>query len=237
MEHQPRQPAGRIGLHGRVEGVVERLADAGFDLVVAEDRQIAAEILREDPQIVEPEQMVGVLVRVDHRVDAADALAEQLHAQLGRRVDQQIALGQADDDAAARAAVARVGAGADRAVAADDRHAVRRARAQEQPLAAEVGRVGRGHRQRSGGSWEVKCSVGCAKKSGALGVPSQVGRARLCGCERRIKIVAFRRHTSSAACLAHPTPCKLPVAAAHTKKRRPILERKASQVACCSKVH
>ena len=48
--------------------------------------------------------MVGVLVRVEHGVHQADLLAQQLLAQVGRRVDQQIAVGQAQDRAAARAA-------------------------------------------------------------------------------------------------------------------------------------
>ena len=44
------------------------------------------------PQVVESEQVVGVIVREQHGVDDADPLAQQLQTQLRRRVDEQIAL-------------------------------------------------------------------------------------------------------------------------------------------------
>ena len=40
------------------------------------------------PQIVDAVRVVGVIVRVEHAVDALDARVQQLLAQVGRRIDQ-----------------------------------------------------------------------------------------------------------------------------------------------------
>ena len=104
----------------------------------AEDRQVAVEVLGEDPQVVQAEQMVGVFVRVEHGVDQSDPFAEQLAAQLGRGVDEEVSAGQAQGHAASGPLVLRIGAGAGGAAAADLRHAVRRARAEKDQLAGEI---------------------------------------------------------------------------------------------------
>ncbi len=111
------------------------------------------------PQVVEAEQVVGVVVREQHGVDDADALAEQLQAQLGRRVDEQIALRRADEDGAAIAVVARVGRAADGAVAADHGHADRGAGAEE----SEGTRLGHHALNRASGSGVP--TVGTAPKT------------------------------------------------------------------------
>ena len=73
-----------------------------------------------------PGRVVGVKMGVQDGVDAGDAFAQGLQAQLGPRVDQQPhALVGLDVHRGARALVARVGAGAGRTAAADDGHAVR----------------------------------------------------------------------------------------------------------------
>ena len=54
-------PAGNLVVAG-VEGVGERPADDLLHLVVAVDRQRALEHDREEPQVVEAEQVVGVVV-------------------------------------------------------------------------------------------------------------------------------------------------------------------------------
>ena len=55
-------------------------------------------------------RVVGVIVRVQHRVDAIDARRDELQSQLGRRVEQDARARRAlDDGADARALVARIG--------------------------------------------------------------------------------------------------------------------------------
>ncbi len=114
-----------------VEGVVEDAADALLGLGLAVDRHRAADRPGEHPRVVEAEQVVGVVVRERDRVDVPDPLAEQLDAHLGRGVDQQVAAGQADQDAGAGPLVPRVVRGADRALAAEHRDARRGAGPQE----------------------------------------------------------------------------------------------------------
>ena len=75
---QPRHAPGGILPRRRVEGIVEDFANALLDDRIAKDRQVAAEILGEDPQVVQAEEVVGVLVRVEHGVDQADLFADQL---------------------------------------------------------------------------------------------------------------------------------------------------------------
>ena len=71
-------------------------------------------MVREEPQVVEAEQVIGVVVRVDDRVHQLHVRAEQLQPQLGRRVDEDVAARRADEHRAAVAVVARVGRLADR---------------------------------------------------------------------------------------------------------------------------
>ena len=111
---QSRHAAGRIFLRHRVEGIIKRLANPRFDPLLAENRQVVAQVLAEDAQIVHAEEVVGVAVRVEHGMNQPDALANQLAAQLGRGVDEQIALGQSQGHAAPAPLVFRIDAGAGR---------------------------------------------------------------------------------------------------------------------------
>jgi len=128
----------RMQVFGRGEGVVERSANAIFDLRFAIEGHGPAEIKLHQPQVVQAKDMVGVSVGVDDRVDDADLLAQELLPQVGRRIDEQIPLGQAEDHAAPRAAIARIVAGAHGAVAANGRHADRSAGPQQDQLAGDV---------------------------------------------------------------------------------------------------
>ncbi len=125
------------GLVGK--GIVERLANPGLDLLFAIDRHRVSQVVGKQPQVIQAEHVVGMVVGKQRRMDDADLLAQQLRAQVGRRVDQQVSAGQAQHQRAAKPVVARVGAGAGVAAAADDRHAHRGAGAQEDQLAADVG--------------------------------------------------------------------------------------------------
>src|SRR5262245_16257884 len=75
--------------------------------------------------------MVGVIVCEQHRVDDANAGAEQLQAQLGWCVDEQVAPGEMKQHGAAITMVARVGALADGTPTADHRYTDRSAGAQK----------------------------------------------------------------------------------------------------------
>ena len=70
---------------------------------------------------------------------ALGRLSEQLGPQVWGRVDQQVAAGQAQHQAAAQAVVVRVTASAGGAAAANHRHADRGARAQKDQLSTDVG--------------------------------------------------------------------------------------------------
>src|SRR5262245_29031216 len=76
------------------ERVVKRLADAVFDDWLAIQRNRVAQIERQQPQVVEAENVVGVLVGIEDGVNQPDFFAEKLLPQIGRRIDQQIALRQ-----------------------------------------------------------------------------------------------------------------------------------------------
>ena len=87
------------------------------------------------PDFVEAEDVVGVAVREEDRVHAADVVRQRLRAQVGPGVDQQLpAIVGRRSARTGAAAVARIGGPADGAVAADHRHAVRRAGAEKRDL-------------------------------------------------------------------------------------------------------
>ena len=67
--------------------------------------------------------MVGVQVADEHRVDVADPLPEQLHAQLGRRVDQEDVTAALEGEAVPLPLVLWIVRSANGAVATDDRYA------------------------------------------------------------------------------------------------------------------
>ena len=86
-QRQLRQAA--AGLPRRLEDVREHLAQARRPCAAsreARDRRLLH--LVEPPHIVEPEDVIGVAVREQDRVDAADVVGERLRAQVGRGVDE-----------------------------------------------------------------------------------------------------------------------------------------------------
>ena len=103
------------------EGVVS--AVAVDDLVVLQG-VVAADV-------VEAEDVVGVEMGQEDRVDAGHFEAEALHAEVGARVDNQGFVAEGDVERGAHAVVTRVGARADGAVAADDGDTSGGARAEE----------------------------------------------------------------------------------------------------------
>ncbi len=104
-----------------------------------------AQVEREQPQVVQSENMVGMGVCEQHAVHDPDPLPEELESQVGRRVDQQIPTGQSGDHGAARPLVAGLAAGTHGAITPDHRHAHGSARSQQDELSADILAGGRVH--------------------------------------------------------------------------------------------
>jgi len=67
--------------------------------------------------------VIGVRVREQNGVNDVDLGAQQLQTQLGRRVDEDVALIRCNEDGAAISMIMRIGRAADLAFAADHGHA------------------------------------------------------------------------------------------------------------------
>src|SRR5206468_640089 len=81
----------------------------------------------ERTQVVDPEEVVGVSMGVQHRIQAADIFADCLFAEIRRGIDQNRAAAVFNEYGWPGAPVARIGRMADRAIATDGRHAHGRA--------------------------------------------------------------------------------------------------------------
>ena len=118
------------GVGGRREDVAEDAAHAAHRRAAGVHGDGGALQRVEAAEVVEAQHVVGVAVREHDGVDAGDAARQRLLAEVGRDVDLQAEPFAAHVDAAAQARVPRVGRRADRARAADDRHAGGRAGAE-----------------------------------------------------------------------------------------------------------
>jgi len=56
-----------------IEGVVDHVPNAALGLPVAIDGQIVPQVFREDPQIVQSEHVIGMLMRESNSIDPADS--------------------------------------------------------------------------------------------------------------------------------------------------------------------
>ena len=104
------------------------MAGHGLRRRVDRDAALLPEIER--PHIVQAHDVVGVRVGEDHGVQAVDAGAQSLRAEIGRGVDQHVAALVAHQDGGPQPVVARIGGSADGAMAADGGHAHAGARTQ-----------------------------------------------------------------------------------------------------------
>jgi hypothetical protein len=77
---------------------------------------------REDPQIIDPVDVVRVFMGIEHRIHVGAPRGDQLEPQLGRGVDEQGDAINIHQRPGAGAAVARIGRETDRAGAADLRY-------------------------------------------------------------------------------------------------------------------
>jgi len=106
------------------------------------------QIKREQPQVIQAENVVGVLVGEEHCMDEANFFPQKLLPQIGRGVDQQIPLLETENHAAAGAVVARVFTGANRTLTADRRHPHAGSRPQNDHLAPKIWKcIARGQRR------------------------------------------------------------------------------------------
>jgi hypothetical protein len=150
MEGDLRYAARVAGRFGR-KRVVERCAQPLFDEVFAVNWQLMAKVEVKHAHIVEAEDMVGVVVREGDGVSQANLLAQQLLTKVGRGVDEQVPVREADCHTAPSAVVLRITASTDLAAAADHRDADAGAGAQEHELAADVGGEERARQVRNAG--------------------------------------------------------------------------------------
>jgi hypothetical protein len=84
----------------------------------------------EAAKIIQADDMIGVIVREKHSVDAFDLVGDALQAQLGRRIHQDVQVAKSHKNARPRSLISRIIGRANRAFAADHGHAVRRAGSQ-----------------------------------------------------------------------------------------------------------
>jgi hypothetical protein len=88
--------------------------------------------VREPAKIVEPEHVIGVGVRDEHRVEPIEVRREGLRPEVRAAIEEKTAsVGGGKEGARPPAAVARVGRDADRAATTKARHAERRAGSEE----------------------------------------------------------------------------------------------------------
>ena len=114
------------------ERVLEHPPEVGQGMRVAIERHGPTAHHVEPPDLVEPEDVVGVAVGVDDRVDAGHPVPERLCPQVRRRIHEHLhPVVERQQDRRTGPRVARIVGSAHRALAADHRHPVRRAAAEE----------------------------------------------------------------------------------------------------------
>jgi hypothetical protein len=72
--------------------------------------------------VIETENVVGMVMRINDCMDAVDARTQQLQTNLRGCVNQQIALRGTDHDRAAATLITRIGRAASFAITAQQRH-------------------------------------------------------------------------------------------------------------------
>jgi hypothetical protein len=135
--YEPRYAAAEFGR--RAERVREDALQLGDRVAVAVHAQGTSALEGNEPaQLVEPEDVVGVAVGIDHRVDARQLLRQRLAAQVRSGVDEHLgAVIVCHHDRGAEAPVFRGRRLAHAAGAADHRDALRGAGAKERDAHAQ----------------------------------------------------------------------------------------------------
>ena len=108
LEGQARNSPGVCVRTSVCEGIVKSPSDLRFDGFLAIQGDGLVEVLTEDPQIVEAEDVVGVVVGEERGVDEIDSLSYQLQPQFWWRIDQKGAPGCLDGHTTPSTVVASV---------------------------------------------------------------------------------------------------------------------------------
>jgi hypothetical protein len=118
-----------------IESSVDSLANAGFTV----QRYSMPQPKREQAEIVQAMNVVRMFMGEDDCINMPDPFANQLMAEVGRGVDQQIAPGEAENRGATRAVVVGVGTGANLTAATDHRYPYRCPRSQQDHPSLDFG--------------------------------------------------------------------------------------------------
>jgi len=113
------------------KGVLEDALDGSSGLIIGVKRKAAGHTKAEGPEVIEAHDVIRVAVGVEDGVYVADLLAHSLGVEVGAGVDEDYVIVVGETDGRPGAAIARVGGGADRALAAEGRHTHGRTAAQE----------------------------------------------------------------------------------------------------------
>jgi hypothetical protein len=87
--------------------------------------------VRKSPEIIEAHDVIGVRMCKNDRINTVNILAERLCSEIGPGVHHKRALGRFHIDRGAQPLIPRVRRAADFAIAANHRHALRRAGAKK----------------------------------------------------------------------------------------------------------
>ena len=116
------------------EGVVEDALDGRGGRIVGIQRHAGRLAKGQRTQIIEAQDVVGMRVRVQNRIDAIDTGTQRLRAKVGPCINQHHMTVVAQRDRRPQTVVARVRRPADMAVTAQRWHAHRRAGTEEEQL-------------------------------------------------------------------------------------------------------
>src|SRR3984885_9016343 len=106
----------------RIEGVVKNAFNHTGCVVIGVQRKFVLVLKAERPQIVQAENVVCMRMRIEHRIDVINALAQRLHAKVGPGVDHYPVSLPGHRDGRPCPAIPRIGGGAHPAGAAERRH-------------------------------------------------------------------------------------------------------------------
>src|SRR5690349_21926072 len=115
VQREPGLGRAFVRTHSIIENVIEGPAETGEGFCGSIDRKRLS--LGKNPEVVDPIDVIGVLVGIYHSIDPGKSGTEQLETELGRCVDQNGRAARVDDGYGAGALVPQVRRAAHRAPA------------------------------------------------------------------------------------------------------------------------
>ncbi len=113
-----------------VEDIAEHVADELGGIGASVERNFTVAVIAEWAKVVDAEDVVGVGMGIEDRIDLRDVLANGLLAKIGGGVNEHRLTAELEQDRRAGSAIVRIGRMADRAAAPNGGHAHRCAAAQ-----------------------------------------------------------------------------------------------------------